>query len=409
MHKECLANLQAKEAEWKYQREEMTRKLNNYSSQLESKGASLKVFEIELEEYLSSALQMKLQLEEISVMLLLLKSGMFEAQPKLANVEAELRLHKRERVENLSILRQQLEMRNAALAKAQREIAEERERTTVLSKRVETLEQLEDKHKFIQEEFNRWKEMLEESSRCQLRLKEQCLQVDNDSKEKIREVHDALNATNSELAEELENVASLLSRVESLDFIERQWLMTQKELESYKERLERVESLDHIEEQWLWTQKELERYKEALSMSQRRLEEQAALTKNDFGEKLREIYDALETDNLELVEERERTTSLIKRLESSDYLEEQHVLRQVELERYELFTELETSLLAQVEVGKASQQEKDDLVRIIQDERRTVNLQQQIVTPEKEFITSELEAMSFAEDTEDKKNIIEDL
>ncbi|KAK8501381.1 hypothetical protein V6N12_021076 [Hibiscus sabdariffa] len=214
--------------------------------------------------------------------------------------------------------------------------------------------------------------MLEESSRCQLRLKEQCLQVDNDSKEKIREVHDALNATNSELAEELENVASLLSRVESLDFIERQWLMTQKELESYKERLERVESLDHIEEQWLRTQKELERYKEALSMSQRRLEEQAALTKNDFGEKLREIYDALETDNLELVEERERTTSLIKRLESSDYLEEQHVLRQVELERYELFTELETSLLAQVEVGKASQQEKDDLVRIIQDERRTV-------------------------------------
>ncbi|KAK8540812.1 hypothetical protein V6N13_089137 [Hibiscus sabdariffa] len=203
--------------------------------------------------------------------------------------------------------------------------------------------------------------MLEESSRCQLRLKEQCLQVDNDSKEKIREVHDALNATNSELAEELENVASLLSRVESLDFIERQWLMTQKELESYKERLE-----------WLRTQKELERYKEALSMSQRRLEEQAALTKNDFGEKLREIYDALETDNLELVEERERTTSLIKRLESSDYLEEQHVLRQVELERYELFTELETSLLAQVEVGKASQQEKDDLVRIIQDERRTV-------------------------------------
>ncbi|KAK8501382.1 hypothetical protein V6N12_021077 [Hibiscus sabdariffa] len=120
MHKECLANLQAKEAEWKYQREEMTRKLNNYSSQLESKGASLKVFEIELEEYLSSALQMKLQLEEISVMLLLLKSGMFEAQPKLANVEAELRLHKKERVENLSILRQQLEMRNAALAKAQR-------------------------------------------------------------------------------------------------------------------------------------------------------------------------------------------------------------------------------------------------------------------------------------------------
>ncbi|KAL4367095.1 hypothetical protein GQ457_05G014360 [Hibiscus cannabinus] len=532
MHKECLANLQAKEAEWKYQREETTRKLNSYSSQLESKDASLKVFEIELEEYLSSALQMKLQLEEVSVMLLLLKSKMFEAQPKLANVEAEFRLHDKKRVENLSILRQQLEMKITALAKAQRGIAEERERTTVLSKRVETLEQLEDKHQFIQEEFNRYKEMLEESSRCQLRLKEQCLQVDNDSKVKIREARDALDVTNSELAEEREKVASLSTRVQSLEFIERQWLMTQKELQSYKERLEeasrcqahleeqtlqiesesreklnqvcialdetkskltekrertaslikRVESLDHIEEQWLQTQKELERYKEALSMSQRRLEEQAELMKNEFGEELREIYDALETANLELVEERERTTSLMKRLESSDHLEEQCVRRQEELERYkemfeessscqlrleeqnnelkkncnalekanselmvkicegheiefelciwksiverlkvdfeeryELFTELETSLIAQVEVGKASKQEKDDLVCIIQEkEQRVVNLQQQIVTLEKEFKTRELEAMSFAEEsilqiTREHNKIIEDL
>ncbi|XVF15295.1 hypothetical protein REPUB_Repub09cG0138600 [Reevesia pubescens] len=388
MHKECSANLRAKEAEWNSQREEMTRKLNDYSSQLESKNADLKMLDMELEVCLSSAVELKLQNEEIAVMLLLLKSGMSEAQLKLANVVAELGLQEKERVENLSILRQQLEMKVTALANAQREIAEERERTTILSRRVDTLDQLEDKHQLMEKELNRCKEMLEESSRCQLCLKEQALQVDNDSKEKIREVCDALDVANSELTQEREKVASLLRRVESLDLIEGQRLLMQKELERYKERLEeasrcqihleeklgeicdaleaakselteerertaslmkRVESLDHIEERWLQTQKELERSKEMLeeaSRTQSRLEEQAVHMKNEFGEKLREVCDALETAKFELAEERERTTSLMKRIESSDHLEEYWALKQKELDRNkEMFEESSRSQL----------------------------------------------------------------
>ncbi|XWS29595.1 hypothetical protein CRYUN_Cryun24cG0042300 [Craigia yunnanensis] len=393
MHKDCSTNLRAKEAEWNSQREEMTRKLHDYSSQLERKDATLKVLEMELEGCLSSAVQLKLQNEEISVMLLLLKSGMSEAQLKLANVEAELGLHEKERVENLSILTQQLEIKNTALANSQKDIAEERERTAILSRRVDTLDQLEDKNQLMEKELNRSKEMLEESSRCQLRLKEQALQVDNDSKEKIREVCDALDVVNSELAEEREKVASLLRKVESLDLIEGQRLLMQKELESYKERLEeasrcqihleeqalqmesesreklrevfdaletakselteerertaslmkKVESLDQIEEQWLQMAEELERYKEMLeeaSRSQSQLEEQEMHMKNEFGEKLRKVCDALKTANFELAEERERRASLMKRIESSEHLEEQWALRQKELDRYkEMFEE----------------------------------------------------------------------
>ncbi|XVF17362.1 hypothetical protein REPUB_Repub10bG0114600 [Reevesia pubescens] len=536
MHKECTANLTAKEAEWNSQREEMTRKLNDYSSQLESKDAALKVLEMELEGYLSSAVQLKLQNEEISVMLLLLKSGISEAQLKLANEEAELGLHEKERVENLSILRQQLEMKNTALANAQRDIAEERERTAILSRRVDTLDQLEDKHQLMQKELNRCKEMLEESSRCQHRLKEQTLQVDNGSKEKIREVCDALDVAKSELAEEREKVASLLSRVESLDLIEGQRLLMQKELERYKERLEeasrfqihleeqalqmesefkerlrevcdaletakselteerektaslmkRAESLDHIEGQWLQTQEELERHKEMLeeaSRTHRQLEKQAVHTKNEFGEKLREVCDALETANLELAEEHERTASLMKRIELSNHLEEQssrckemfeessrcrlqleeqisqidsdsqrkltevcnalekanselvekicegHEIEfelwiwkaiaerlKVDLEEsQELRKELEASLLAQVEVGEAIKQEKNDLARITQEkEGRIVNLQQQIVSLEQELKTRELESVSSAEDiilkiTREQEKMLEDL
>ncbi|MBA0559696.1 hypothetical protein Golob_016649 [Gossypium lobatum] len=227
----------------------------------------------------------------------------------------------------------------------------------------------------MEKEFNRCKEMLEKSSMCQLWLKEQALQVENDSKEKIREVYDALDAVNSELAEERENVASLLRRVESLDLIEGQRVLLQKELEKCKEMLEeaaksqiqfkeqalqmenesreklrevcdalettkselteeqertaslmiRVEFLDQIEERWLQTQAELKRYKEMLEEACRRqcqLEEQSVHMKNELGEKLKEVSDALETANIELAEEREITASLMKRIESSDQLEE---------------------------------------------------------------------------------------
>ncbi|KAK8693152.1 hypothetical protein V6N13_070746 [Hibiscus sabdariffa] len=443
-HKECSTNLRAKEAEWNSQQEEMTRKLNDYSSQLQCKDATLKALEMELEGCMSSAVQLKLQNEEISVMLLVLKLGMSEARVKLANVEAELGLHEKEREEKYSILRQQLEMKDTALANAQRDIAEERERTAILSMRVDTLDQLEDKHQLMEKELNRCKEMLEESSSSQQWLKEQALQVENGSKEKNRKVCDALDAANSELAEEREKVASLLRRVESLDLIEGQRLMLQKELESYKEMLEeasrsrvhfeeqalqienkskeklrevcdaletakselteererrallmkRVESLDQIEERWFHTQEELERHKETLEDACRHqchLEEQSLHMKNEFGEKFQEACDALETAKSELTEERERRASLMKRVESLDQIEAQWLLTQEELERHKEMLEdacrrqchlEEQSLHMKNEFGKKLQEVSDALesanLELAEERERTATLTKQI-------------------------------
>ncbi|KAE8697370.1 hypothetical protein F3Y22_tig00110621pilonHSYRG00149 [Hibiscus syriacus] len=66
------------------------------------------------------------------------------------------------------------------------------------------------------------------------------------------------------------------------------------------------------------------------------LEEQSVLMKNEFGEKLQEVCDALETANVELAEERERTATLRKQIESSDHLEEQLAMRQKELGKYKV-------------------------------------------------------------------------
>ncbi|TYG95045.1 hypothetical protein ES288_A11G236100v1 [Gossypium darwinii] len=404
LHKDCSSNLRTKEAEWNSEREEMMKKLNDYSSQLKTKDAALNVLEMELESCLSSAVQLKLQNEEISIMMVLLKTGMFEAQLKLANAEAELGLHQKEGMENLSVLRQQLEMKNTALANAQRDITEERERNAILSRKVDTLAQLEDKHQLMEKEVNTCKTILKESSKCQLRLKEQALQMETDSKEKIREVCDALDVANSQLAEEQEKVASLLSRVESLDLIEGQRFLVQKELERYKERLEeasrrqihleeqalqreieskeklsevcnaleaakselskereravsltkRVESLDHLEEQWLQKQDEVERYKKMLEeacRSQSQLEDQVGHMKKEFGEKLEAAFNALETVKSELAKERERTASLMKRVE-------QWALRQKDLDKYK--ERFEESYRCQLQLEeKISQIERD--------------------------------------------------
>ncbi|GMI67223.1 hypothetical protein like AT4G38062 [Hibiscus trionum] len=428
-HKECSTNLRAKEAEWNSQQEEMIRKLNDYSSQLQRKDAALKVLEMELEGCLSSAVQLKLQNEEISVTLLVLKSGISEARLKLANVEAELGLREKEREEKYSILRQQLEMKDTALANARKDIAEEREQTTILSLRVDTFDQVEGKHQIMEKELNRCKEMLEESSRCQLSLKEQALQVENDLKEKIREVCDALDAANSELAVEREKVASLLRRVESLDVIEGQRLLLQKELERYKEMheeasrsrvhfeeqalqieneskeklrevcdalerakyelteerertaslMKRVESLYQIEERLLQTQEELERHKEMLEdacRSQCQLEEQSVQMKNDFGEKLQEVFGTLETANVELAEERDRTATLTKQIQSSGHLEEQLALRQKELERHKEM--LEDACRSQCQLEEQSVQMKNEFGEKLQevcDALETANLE----------------------------------
>ncbi|KAK8710914.1 hypothetical protein V6N13_146223 [Hibiscus sabdariffa] len=496
-HKECSTNLRAKEAEWNTQRDEMTRQLKDYSSQIQRKDAAVKVLEMELEDCLSSAVQLKLQNEEISVMLLVLKSGMTEARLKLAIVEAELGLHEKEWVEKCIILRQQLQMKDTALANAQRDIAEERQRAAILSWRTDTLDQLEAKHQLMEKELDRCKEMLEESSRYQLRLKEQALQVENDSKEKIRQVCDALDAVNSELAEEREKVASLLRRAESLDLIEGQRLLLQKELERYKEMLEEASRSRVQFEEQAWqieneskeklrkvcnaletTKSELTEERERTASLMKRvesldqtqeeledarrsrcqLEEQSVHMKNEFGEKLQEACDALENANIELGEERERTATLIKRIESSHHLEEQLVLRQKELDQYkEMFEEssrelkevhnapekanselveetcegyelelefelwiwesiadrlkvdlelslalrkeLEASLLAQVEVEETINKEKDELVRITQEKDEIiVNLQQQVASLVQELRARELEAVNSAEE-----------
>ncbi|KAK7835617.1 uncharacterized protein At4g38062 [Quercus suber] len=179
-------------------------------------------------------------------------AALSEAQLKLAKEKAELVASDKEREDNVSLLMKQLEMKNAALVRAQidireerekaesllrkveslevieeqqllmqkelesyremkntallraqTDIIEEREKAESLLRRVESLEFIEEQQLIMQKELERYREMLEESSRCQLLLKEQVLQIESSSKEKLTEVCDALERANTELAEKI--------------------------------------------------------------------------------------------------------------------------------------------------------------------------------------------------------------
>ncbi|KAF3968503.1 hypothetical protein ACB098_02G137200 [Castanea mollissima] len=193
--------------------------------------------------------------ENISLLMKQLETtnaALSEAQLKLAKEKAELVISDKEREDNVSLLMKQLEMKNAslvraqidireerekaesllrkveslevieeqqllmqkelesyremkntALVRAQTDIIEEREKAESLLRRVESLEFIEEQQLIMQKELERYREMLEESSRCQLLLKEQVLQIESSSKEKLTEVCDALERANTELAEKI--------------------------------------------------------------------------------------------------------------------------------------------------------------------------------------------------------------
>ncbi|KAJ6297996.1 hypothetical protein OIU76_019172 [Salix suchowensis] len=405
MHRNCSANLKAKESEWSSQLEKLTRELDNCRCALESKETVAKELGMELENCHSVIMQLKLQNEEASTMLLVLKSGITEAQLNIRNDETEVGLHEKEGGEDVSLLMRKLETKNIALAKALTDCEEERQKVACLLKRVECLDLVEEQRLLMQKELERYKDLFEELSRCQLCFKKQTLQTESDLKDKLAAVCDALDVANSELAKEQQKVVSLSRRARSLGLIEEKWLLMQKELEKCKEVHEessrrqscleeqafqienelkmkyrevfdkldmasselvehrekveclsrRVELFDLVQEQQLLMQKELERYKEMVEESSRKqllIEMKALDVETDLKEKLREVCDALDTAKAELAKGNKNTASLSRRVQSLDLIEEQHLLMQKEFKKYKEMLDKESR--RPTELGKAS-------------------------------------------------------
>ncbi|KAK9101353.1 hypothetical protein Scep_024783 [Stephania cephalantha] len=305
IHKECSANLRAREVEWDLQMEELTGDLNQCRLELKPANRQIEKLQMELEGYRSTMMQLKLENEEVSTMLLVLESGVSDSHLRLSDSKAEIERHEKDMAEKIGLLMEQLEHKNRALLKAQTEVKGEQEKTESLLRKIDSSGPIEHECRLMQTELERYKEMLEELSGQQLRLKENALKKENDLIEDFRKVSNALDEANAELAGKTPEVNRLMDQLEKMN------CALLKAHAEVKEEREKADSL---------VQKELERYKEMLEESSRQqvhLKESALKRENDLVVDLRNASDALDKANAELtgkIEELEKYKGLLEEL-----------------------------------------------------------------------------------------------
>ncbi|KHN22832.1 uncharacterized protein At4g38062 isoform X2 [Glycine soja] len=391
-HKECASTLKAKEAEWNFKLKQLTADLNRCRSDLEIKTESVEDLQMELESSQSLAIEMKLLNEEMSVMLIVLKQGISEAQLKLASHKDEMNLINKASEEKTFQLMWQLEMKDAALINAQKSINEEREIAARLMRQVESSVSNNELQHALQNELDRHKEMLEESTMSQLILKEKVWQMECNFKEQLEMKDAALTSAQKSIKEEREIAACL-----------------RRQVESYASNIELQHSLQNEVDD---RQKEM---LEESTTSQLILKEKVLQMECNFKEQLKEIHDALDSVIIELDEticernekefELQIWKSIVERLKND--LEENHVLRR----------ELETSLLAQVDFGESLKQEKVSLVYKLEEKERSLDyLQRHVELLERELrergeseVSSESDNVRYLQIIAEKDKILEEL
>ncbi|KAI3978970.1 hypothetical protein MKX01_016145 [Papaver californicum] len=303
VHKECSVHLKARESE------------------LDLKEKQIQDLQMELEQCNMLILQLKLDNEEMSMLLMVFKSGFSDAQSNLLNSEAAMELCDFEKEERIASLMEQLREKNSSLAKAYAEMEEHRQTVASLVKKLESLNASMELHS--KEKDEKIADLI-----GQLEEKKYSLLKAYDEIDKYRDI-----------------ASSLEKKIELLDVSEQQYTLMQTELESYKGMLEestekccditsslekKIELLEVSEQQYSAMQKELEKYKEMLEELNTELAERT-------------------NEESEAEFELERWKSVAERLQVC--LEENQEIRR----------EMETSLLAQIEIEQILKQEKENL------------------------------------------------
>ncbi|KAF8377383.1 hypothetical protein HHK36_030760 [Tetracentron sinense] len=374
------------EAEWSSRMEKMNGDLNDCRCELKCKDEQIHEVQMELESCHSSVLQLKLQNEEISVMLMVLKSGFLESHSKLSNAQSEIELCNKEREERIALLIKQLEMKNSALVKAHAEIEQEHEKATSLMGRVESLEFFEQQHFLVQKELEMYKKMLEESSWSQNRLKEQAYEMESVLKEDIRKISDSLGKANTELSEKTHEVSEIRIELQKWkDVAERLKVCFEENQETRKE-MEASLLAQVVIEQTLQLEKESlhqivkERGRKIDNLQQQivSLEQELTTRETETSTARVETAKAIEEKEsfLRIAEEKDKTIESLRK--EINLLEEDSTRR-----------ELEGAILVQIESERTFEQEKEGLLRAIDEKDQSIkDLQQQNLSLEQDFARS---------------------
>ncbi|KAF8411366.1 hypothetical protein HHK36_003915 [Tetracentron sinense] len=398
-HKECSAILKAREAEWSSQMEKMTGDLNDCRSELKCKDTKIQELQMELEDCHSSLMQLKLQNEEINVMIIVLKLGFSESRSKLSKLQDEIALRNKDREERIALLIKQLEMKDIALVKFHADIEQEHEKAASFMRRVESFDFIEQQHILMQKEFEKYKEMMEESSGCQLRLKEQASRMENVLKEDLAKVSEALDKANAELAEKI-------CEVSEIEFELHRWKYVAERLKISID--ENLETRNEMEASLL----------EQVVIEQIHKEEKESLLLivEEKDKKIGDLHQQIVSLEQELTR-RETETSTTERVETAKALEEKvsfprmteekdksidSLQKEIDwLEQEPTRRELEDAILAQIK----AEQEKERLLQVLEERDHCIKDLQQLTLSLEQGSTRAVNISNISELTEKQAEI----
>ncbi|CAM8985753.1 unnamed protein product [Rhodiola kirilowii] len=236
-HMYCSSDLKIKDDQLSFQHTKATKEYGNSMPELVAKDSIISELTKELEACRSSLMQMRVENEETSHMLLAYQEGFAELQMKMESEKEVMEKLNQEREERICNLMSLLDEAKSDLARVQGELLEERDKSVGKSgclkfsedQRVDLLAEVEKQQLMLMEisekerhlteqsldmendlkaqcdalqaELERHRAMVMEMSENERYLKEQCLEMEFELKKQMQEVCHALESARIELAE----------------------------------------------------------------------------------------------------------------------------------------------------------------------------------------------------------------
>ncbi|KAL4275076.1 hypothetical protein HN51_057965 [Arachis hypogaea] len=365
VHKNCSLMLKSKESEWSCQAEKMEADISTFKSTLNTKEQEIRELQTELEKCFCA-------IEEKHMELLIFKSQLAEADSKSFLTETDKAVCISENEDLLCLSTEHMRLKDDSQKAMARECL------------------------VLEEELERLKKMLDESSEGQLVLKEQLLQVENTLKYEKGVAFEALEMLKLEVANKNDEISRLdcelqnwKSTAEALDISFKEIQATCEKMEaSLLSQAENEELLKHENGNLIRIVKDQERKTEDL-------QQQIALLEKQYAE-ITEEAERCKQEKKELVQISEERDCCINNLQKD--------IAFACLKQESLRKEIEDAIVAQLAAENALEQEKKILLNIIAKKDQTINHFQELASAMEQDLLSAA-CLAFLEQVENSVEV----
>lgn len=371
----CSKNLKEKESEWFSQTEKMKGDITSHQSELKCKEDQVKKLKVELESCHSI---IEILNEEIPILLTIFKSYLSEACSVTHNVNTELQEYNKENEDEFSLLAAQLEMKNSSLDNAYLKLSEEHGKVEALLKRVVSLDLIKQQKVILEEELQQHRRMLLESHVHQSHLKDQLLQMESAANDYKKNVSEALEKKNLEFAEKICEASQLRHQLQQCESnAERLKVCVEEQQETCRQmesslfaQANTVRTLNEEKKSLICVLKEQERKIEDLRQRIVLLESRVAAKTKDMEVILKEKQN--------LAQNAKEKDSCIENLQKDITRMKQESSRK----------ESEAATLVKSAAEKAFVQEKDTLLKLMDEKEQSIKTLQLLTVSLKQDLTS---------------------